>query len=187
MSGGGDPKTPSESEAYKALAYQAGTYFNRYQDVFVPLENSYINSVVDIGSEENYNQAAGAAGSAFTSQYSPELLNQQRQMLAQGVNPSSGKFQSTSQNSYGNFGSAMGLGMADASANNTDRLFGGMTNLVKMGQGIQSEATKGQIGLAAASEYKARGSAQTDFMKDQSNNSVAGTAVGIGAGYTLNR
>lgn len=187
MSGGGDPKTPSESEAYKALAYQAGTYFNRYQDVFVPLENSYINSVVDVGSQENYNNSAGAAGSAFTSQYSPALLNQQRQMLAQGVDPSSGKFQSTTQNSFGNFGSSMGLGMADASASNTDRLFGGMTNLVKMGQGIQSEAMQGQIGLASASEDKARNSAQTDFMKSQSNESVAGTAAGIGAGYGLNR
>jgi len=186
MSGGGDPKTPSESEAYKALAEQAGTYFNRYQDVFVPLENSYINSVVDIGSEDNYNRAAGAAGSAFTSAYTPELLNQQRQMLSQGIDPSSGKFQSTSQNSYGKFGSAMGLGIADAGANNTDRLFGGMTNLVKMGQGIQSEATQGQIGLASASETKARGAAETDFIKSQSNESVAGTAAGVAAGYGLN-
>ena len=186
MSGGGDPKTPSESKAYKALAEQAGTYFNRYQDVFVPLENSYINSVIDIGSENNYNKAAGAAGSAFTAQYSPELLNQQRQMLSQGIDPSSGKFQSTNQNNYNKFGTAMGLGMADASSNNTDRLFGGMTNLVKMGQGIQAEATKGQIGLAQAAESKARGAAETDFIKSQSNESVAGTATGIAAGYGLN-
>jgi len=186
MSGGGDPKTPSESGAYKALAKQSATYFNRYQEIFVPLENSYIDSVLDMGSKNNYDTAAGTANSTFTAAYNPEILKQQRQMLSQGVDPSSGKFQSASQQSFGNYGQAMGLGMADASSTNTDRMYGGMTNLVKMGQGLSTEAIQGQIGATASSESKARSAAQTDFVGSQATESMIGTGTGIAAGYGFN-
>ena len=49
MGGGGSAKRPDESEAYRALAEQSATYFNRYRDVFVPLENQYIQSVFNAG------------------------------------------------------------------------------------------------------------------------------------------
>lgn len=181
--GGGSPERPDESEAYRALAEQSANYFNRYREVFVPLENQYIQSVFDAGGEAAYDRAMSAADSAVQREFTPELNKYQRDLLARGIDPSSGRFAGSTGDVYAELGTARGLVQADAGINNTDRFLGGIQNIVKMGQGIASEAMQGQIGLAQSAEDKARAQAGTAFADRSQKDQALGTAAGmVGAG-----
>jgi len=186
MGGGGSAERPDESEAYRALAEQSATYFNRYRDVFVPLENQYIQSVFNAGDASQYAKAMGAADSAVQREFTPEMDRYQRGLLAQGIDPSSGAFAGRTADMYGELGTAKGLIAADAGINNTDRFLGGIQNVVKMGQGIASEAMQGQIGLAQSAEDKARSQAATAFADRSQTQQGLGTAAGMAAGLGYN-
>jgi hypothetical protein len=186
MGGGGSAERPDESEAYRALAEQSATYFNRYRDVFVPLENQYIQSVFNAGDASQYAKAMGAADSAVQREFTPEMERYQRGLLAQGIDPSSGAFAAKTGEMYGQLGSARGLIAADAGINNTDRFLGGVQNVVKMGQGIASEAMQGQIGLAQSAEDKARSQAATAFADRSQTQQGLGAAAGMAAGLGYN-
>ena len=185
--GGGSPERPDESEAYRALAEQSATYFNRYKEVFVPLENQYIQSVFDAGSGDAYQTAADNATSLAQAQFDDKIGGFQGQLLAtQGVDPSSGRFQQGTADKFERLGIVRGLAGADAGISNTDRFLGGIQNVVKMGQGLASDAMQGQIGLAQASEDKIRSQFATDFADDQQRNQALGTAAGMAAGVGYN-
>lgn len=184
--GGGSPETPDESEAYRALAEQSATYFNRYKQVFVPLENQYIQSVFDAGGGAAYQKAGDAASSIAQRQFDQNIGDFQSKMLAGGIDPSSGRFQQSMGDKYESLGSVRGLATADAMINNTDRFLGGIQGVVKMGQGIANDAMQGQIGLAQTAEDKIRSQFATNFADDQQRNQALGTAVGMGAGVGYN-
>jgi hypothetical protein len=184
--GGGSPDRPDESEAYRALAEQSATYFNRYKDVFVPLENQYIQSVFDAGSGAAYQDATDSATSITQAQFDDRIGGLQSGMLAKGVDPSSGRFQAGTADAFEKLGAIRGLAGADAGLNNTDRFVGGIQNVVKMGQGLASEAMQGQIGLASTAEDKIRSQFATDFADDQQRSQALGTAAGMAAGGAYN-
>ena len=187
MSGGGSKqRPPDETASYRALADQSATYFNRYKDVFVPLENQYISSVFDAGDASQYGKAMSTADSSVQNAFSPKLQQFQGGLLAGGVDPSSGAFAGKTGDMYQQLGTAKGLVAADAGINNTDRFLGGIQNVVKMGQGMASEAMQGQIGLAMSSQDKARSQAATAFADDQQTKQALGTAAGAAAGQGYN-
>ena len=184
--GGGSPETPDESEAYRALAEQSATYFNRYKEVFVPLENQYIQSVFDAGGGAAYQKAGDAASSIAQRQFDQNIGGFQSKMLAGGIDPSSGRYQQSMGDKYENLGSIRGLATADAMINNTDRFLGGIQGVVKMGQGIANQAMQGQIGLAQTAEDKIRSQFATDFADDQQRSQALGVAGGMAAGGAYN-
>ena len=183
---GSSPDQPDESEAYRALAEQSATYFNRYKEVFVPLENQYIASVFDAGSGPAYQEAADAATSIAQNQFDQQIGGLQSKMLAKGIDPTSGRFQGATADAFESLGSIRGLAAADAGINNTDRFLGGIQNVVKMGQGLASEAMQGQIGLAQTAEDKIRSQFATEFADSQQRGQALGTAAGMGAGGLYN-
>jgi len=185
--GGGGGETPDESPAYRALAEQSAQYFNRYVDVFRPLEDMYIQQVFQADDESQYRKAMDAGSNAAQREFAPRLQKMQAGLLAQGgVDPSSGRFSGGLQDPYTKLGSARGLLAADAGINNTDRYLGGVKNVVEMGQGVASEAMGGQIALTRAAEDKARSQAMTDFADQMQGQNALGTAAGMGAGYAFN-
>lgn len=184
--GGGGGGRPDESEAYRALAEQTATYFNRYKDVFVPLENQYIKSVFDSGSGMAYQEAGDAATSMAQQQFDKNIGEFQSDMLARGIDPSSGKFRGNTGDKYESLGRIRGLASADAQIGNTDRFAGGVMGLVKQGQGLANEAMQGQIGLAQTSEDKIRSQFATEFVDDQQKSQAYGVAAGMGASGLYN-
>lgn len=185
--GGGGGETPDETPAYRALAEQTAQYYNRYQDVFRPLEDMYIAQVFRADDEGAYAKAMDAGSSAVQRQFDPKIEQAGRRMLARGgVTPGSGAFAGGLEDSYTQLGTARGLVAADAGINNTDRFLGGVSNVVKMGQGVASEAMQGQIGLARAAEDKARSQAMTAFADKQQGAQILGTGLGFGAGLGFN-
>lgn len=185
--GGGGAERPDESEAYKALAEQTATYFNRYKDVFVPLENKYIQAVFKSGEGAAYERAGDAGALAAQRSFEENITEAGGQLLARGgIDPSSGAFKARTEDMYSDLGRARGLISADAQIGNTDNFLGGVRELTKLGQGIASEAAAGQAALAQTAEDKARSLAATDFAKDQSGLNALGTAAGVGAGGVYN-
>ena len=185
--GGGGGKQPDESPAYRALAEQSAQYFNRYKDVFRPLEDMYIQQVFQADDASQYQKAMDAGSNAAQREFAPRIQKMQAGLLGRGgVTPTAGGFAGGLQDAYTNLGTARGLLAADAGINNTDRYLGGVQNVIKMGQGVASEAMQGQIGLTRAAEDKARSQAMTDFADQMQGQNALGTAAGIGTGYAFN-
>lgn len=185
--GGGGAEQPDETPAYRALAEQSAQYLNRYQNVFRPLEDMYIQQVFRADDADVYQKAMDAGANAAQKEFSPRIQKMGQGLLAQGgVTPNSGKFSGSLENPYQNLGTARGLVAADAGLSNTDRFIGGVQNVVKMGQGVASDAMGGQVQLAQVAEDKARSKAMTDFADDMQAQNALGTATGMAAGYGVN-
>ena len=184
-SGGGE--VPDETPAYRALAEQTAQYYNRFVNVFQPLEDMYISEVFRADDASQYRKAMDSATSAVQSEFEPRLQQLGQKTLARGgVTPGSGAFSGALENPYNQLGTSLGLVAADAGINNTDRYLGGVSEVVKRGQGQASQAIQSQIGLAKSAEDKARSQAMTAFADNQQKQQMLGTGLGVGAGYGFN-
>jgi len=185
--GGGGGEVPDETPAYRALAEQTVQYYNRFVNVFQPLEDMYISEVFRADDSSQYRKAMDSATSAVQSEFEPRLQQLGQKTLARGgVTPGSGAFSGALENPYIQLGTARGLVAADAGINNTDRYLGGVSEVIKRGQGQASQAIQGQIGLAKTAEDKARSQAMTAFADNQQKQQMLGTGLGVGAGYGFN-
>lgn len=185
--GGGGGEVPDETPAYRALAEQTAQYYNRFVNVFQPLEDMYISEVFRADDASQYRKAMDSATSAVQSEFEPRLQQLGQKTLARGgVTPGSGAFSGALENPYTQLGTSLGLVAADAGINNTDRYLGGVSEVIKRGQGQASQAIQGQIGLAKTAEDKARSQAMTAFADNQQKQQMLGTGLGVGAGYGFN-
>ncbi len=184
--GGGGGSDPKERASQKALAERAAIALKRYGEVFVPLENQYIGDVQNMDSPESYARVMGAASNQAQNVYEPEVALRQRDMMARGLNVNSGGYQAGSQALMEAQSRAMGQSAADAGLTQTDQKLMGMQNLVKMGQGISSEAMEGQIGLAQNRSQRLRGQLEADLGDRTAMGQAIGGAAGMAAGYGLN-
>tara|TARA_Y100000289_G_scaffold65606_1_gene79574 strand:- start:622 stop:1194 length:573 start_codon:yes stop_codon:yes gene_type:complete len=183
--GGGDNNDPKENESRLALAEQAAIQHNRYQDIFVPLENMFIADARSQFDEQNYNNAMGRAATQTSAIYERGLDDLQRAAFNRGLDPTSGAYQEDSAALRAAQARGIGLAAADAGISNTDRGYQMLSNVVQMGQGLQSEAMSGQIDVAQQGVDRARRQAERDFMRSSSLQGMAGTATGMAAGYGL--
>jgi len=187
MSGGSDPKPPDETASQRALAEAAAQNFIRYQEVFMPLENSYIDSVMNVADQGAYEQAGGRASTAFAEQYDPAIRDYSAQLMSSGLDPSSMGFQSKSNALRKAAAAGQGLGVADAQISNTDRFYGGLSSIVNMGQGLQTESMAGLGDIAQMSQEKAINKAEADFARASAGRNAIGNIVGGSSAYGLKR
>ena len=184
MGGGGDTRV-REPESQLALAEQAAINFNRYRDIFVPLENQFMETTMDTFSDRNYANVGGQASTRIAGLYEQGLGDFTNAAYQRGLDPSSGAFQGESAALRTAMARGMGTGSADAQMSNTDQGLEGMTAIVRMGQGLANDAMQGQMSLAENQLGRARSQANMDFQSNSSLMNVAGPAAGIGAGYAL--
>jgi len=185
--GGGGSGVPDETPSQRALAEVAAQSFNRYRDVFAPMEDAYIQDVVGMSSQENYERAAGIGGTAYQAEFDPIVREQQSEMLSRGIDPSSGAFGEGSQALRRAHAAGQGLGVANAQIANTDRFYQGLSNVVAMGQGIPTQAIGGYSDLASSAAEQASSEAETRFGKRQQGQQILGTAAGAGLGSWMQR
>lgn len=184
---GGGAKKPEEQDSRIALSQQVATMLNRYGSTFVDLENQFMDSVQNQFSLPNYDNAIAAGMNQAAAQYEPAIQDMQAAAFNRGFDPTSGAFQSESEALRGAKARGMGLAGADRGISNTDMGFAGLQNIVKMGQGLQTEAFQGQMDLASAASDRIRQSAKDDFARSSSLQNLAGTGVGMASGYGLNQ
>ena len=181
MSGGGADEV-EETEYQKELAKQASAEWDRYQEVYVPLENKYIQDVQKLGSEQTYKDMAGDVNTSYQKSFTEAGDQQRKQLAAAGVDPSSGK----SQAARVEMADAQAGGASDATSkaqhNVSQAYTGGLSNVVAMGKGQQTQATAGLQDISQASLNEA---SQDAILKSQEM-SIPGAILGAGAAYTVN-
>lgn len=174
----GKGKTPKETEEQRALAEIAAQRFNRYKEVFAPLEDQYIQQVMDVRDQSNYETAGGLAAAEFQRGFQTGQENLQNEMFQQGVDPSAGAFQENSAALRRAQAVAQGRGVSGAKVANTDRFYQGLRGVAAIGQGQAADAIEGMAGIARSSQEKANTAAENAFTRSSAVRS--GVAAGIG-------
>ena len=174
----GKGSKPKETEEARALAEIAAQRFNRYKEVFAPLEDQYIQQVFDVRDQSNYETAGGLAAAEFQKGFQTGQENLQNEMFQQGVDPSSGAFQENSAALRRAQAVGQGLGVSAAKVANTDRFYKGLQGITAIGQGQAADAIDGLGGLARQSQERANAAAEAAFQKSSAIRS--GVAAGIG-------
>lgn len=176
---GKSPKKLDETEEQRALAEIAAQRFNRYKEVFAPLEDQYIQQVMDVRNQGNYEQAGGLAAAEFQRDFQTAQDNLAGQMMEQGVDPSSGAFQSNSAALRRAQAVRQGLGVSGAKVANTDRFYSGLRGVMAMGQGQAADAISGMADIARSSQERSSAAAEAAFQ----NSSALRSGVAAGIGY----
>ena len=128
------------SDAALLQANIAQEQWEKYKEMYNPLEQSYINESQNYDSPENYAKAAGDASATVSSQFGKA---RDRLSRTPGMDPSSGAFQS----------SMVGLDLTQAAADATqqnaarqrvkDTAFARKTDALSLGKGLPAQASAG--------------------------------------------
>jgi len=182
--GGGDTRI-REPESQLALAEQAAINLRRYADVFVPLENQFMETTMATFDQPNYDRAMGMAGTQTAGVYERGLEDFKAAANQRGIDPSSGAYTTQSNALRAAMSRGMGTSMADMGMSNTDQGLAGLTAIVRQGQGLQNDAMQGQMELASNQLDRVTSRAQDAFRRNSSIGGAFGTAAGMGASYVL--
>lgn len=174
----GKSTPPNESPETRALAEVAAQRFNRYKEVFAPLEDQYIQDVFDVRDQGNYEMAGGLAAAQYQPEYQKASNNLNAQMFERGADVSSGAYQGNSAALRRAAAVNQGIGVGGAKIQNTDRFYQGLGGIIQMGQGQASEAIQGMGNIATTAEERARTRAASAFESGSALRS--GIAAGLG-------
>ena len=184
MCGGGGSE-PKEQESKLALAQQAANALRRYGDVFVPLENMYIDDTKAMFAEGASDKAMAGAQNQTSAIYEQGFGDMRGAQFQMGLDPNSGRAVGESNALREAQARGMGLAGSDAGLSYTDSAYQNLGNVIQMGQGLQTQAVSGNIDRMQSSLDRAGSAAQRDFAKSQSIASIAGTGAGMAASYGL--
>ncbi len=180
---GGGGGSIDDTEDQKELAAIALDRFNRYQQVYVPAENRFIDEVRNYDSEARMQQAGGIATGSVQQAFTEGFADQRADFAAQGINPASG----TSNQALQEYGANSMFAQSD-NVNRTeqsiqDAKLTGMQNVVAMGQGQAGNAISGLSQAAGYSQQDASRQADNAFNSASNRRYVAGAAIGGAIGY----
>ena len=175
---GKSAKKPNETEEARALAEIAAQRFNRYKEVFAPLEDQYIQQVFDVRDQGNYETAGGIAAAEFQGGFQKAQNNLGGELFQQGADPSSGVYQENSAALRRAQAVAQGRGVSAAKVGNTDRFYQGLRGVMAIGQGQAADAIDGMGNIARSAQEKANSAAESAFTRSSAIRS--GVAAGLG-------
>ncbi|HHP0484950.1 TPA: hypothetical protein ACRZ4F_001607 [Vibrio harveyi] len=173
------PEKVKETPAQRRAVQNAGKEWNRYQDVFVKVENEYKRISESMGDKANYEKIAGAANTTANAATSAAVGQTEKRLSATGVNPNSGKSATAVNDIVTDSGNNEIQTAAQGEHNVTQRYTGNLQNVMAMGQGEKTTATAGLNDIARASGVKARQNAINEA------NEVSIPAAAVGAGASL--
>jgi hypothetical protein len=164
----------------------------RYNTVFKPLENKFINQAENYGSVKHQNEMAAEARADVLTAADSQKETAERQAEAMGLNPNSGRYQALDRSA------TLDTALAAAGAENTarqqvrDKGLALKADVANMGRGVPAQAASatslglsaGQAALAGNQSTNAQYLASTDIMGSGFKGQMAGYA---GEGSTLNQ
>lgn len=190
--GGGDAPEPKESESKLAMAEAAAYNIKRYGEVFVPIENQFIDEATssfdlaaDGSQNKNYQDAIGQSVGRANEVYGEGIRDAQGLAMNRGLDPTSGAFMAESDALRGAQAKAMGELGTNAGNSVTTQGFQALENVSALGRGLETTAYDSMSVLAQNEQQALEGQADKDFARSSSIANVAGTAGGIA--YGLNR
>ena len=184
MGGGGDNKI-EETPEQRAQADVAMMQWKDYLSKYRPFEDAFMEDVDRMNTGQQYNQAAGLAAVPVESEFSTAVRDTSRAMVGGGLNPNSGAFRSNLSTLDRAKSTTKADNMNQAQVGQQNRYVGGISNIVRMGQGQETEAVQGYGDIASMSNQKARSDVGLAVRDRLDNQSVIGATIGAGARYGL--
>tara|TARA_Y100001963_G_scaffold160239_1_gene269428 strand:- start:15322 stop:15903 length:582 start_codon:yes stop_codon:yes gene_type:complete len=185
MGGGGDNKIEETAEQ-RAQADVAMMQWKDYLNKYRPFEDAFMEDVDRMNTGQQYNQVAGLAAVPVESQFSTAVRDTSRAMVSGGLNPTSGAFRSNLSKLDRAKSTTKADNMNQAQVGQQNRYVSGISNIVRMGQGQETEAVQGYGDLATNSARKAGNDANIALNNRRDNQQLAGAVVGAGTRYGLN-
>lgn len=185
MGGGGDNKIEETAEQ-RAQADVAMMQWKDYLNKYRPFEDAFMEDVDRMNTGQQYNQVAGLAAVPVESQFSTAVRDTSRAMVNGGLNPTSGAFKSNLSKLDRAKSTTKADNMNQAQVGQQNRYVSGISNIVRMGQGQETEAVQGYGDLATNSARKASNDAGIALNNRRDNQQLAGAVVGAGTRYGLN-
>lgn len=182
MGGSKDKDKVKETAYQKELAKVAADEWNRYQNVFVPVENQYIDKVNAMGEEPKYKQVAGDVGLNYESNFGKARAATDKSMAAGGVNPTSGKSSSAQNELVQSQLTGENQATSQGQHDTTKAYLGNMTNVVASGRGQQTQAVNSLQDIATQSGNKAK----SEAYNKANEVSIPGTALGVAGSVAVN-
>ncbi|EPF2927931.1 hypothetical protein ACSL9C_000768 [Vibrio navarrensis] len=185
--GGGGKNEVKETAAEIAASQVALQEWNLYNKELKPFEDKFMQRVDSINSDANMADVKNAADLSYNREYSKARTGVSNNLLASGVDPSSGKFKQTLSNLSSDQAVAQGDTVNRAQVNEQDKYVVGKQDIVAIGAGQKAEGLAGMEDTARLSLQNATNDAYADFNRRSANAQAVGTLAGVGASMYMNR
>jgi hypothetical protein len=161
--------------------------WKRYQDVFVPLENQYMQKVDNFRSDANYDKVGGMVSSGVKSGMGQAIADNNTAMFQGGINPNSGKFKGANTALMTKGSKVLSDAVNNANLNLGTEQLNRMEGLVKIGQGQSADTTKSMNQIAKNSASIAGQDAEDVFNRYSATAETIGTGIGAGSRMYANQ
>ena len=181
--GKGGSTEVKETSAEKAQAQVAQEQWQYYQDNLKQYENLFIDDVNKLNGEQNYAEVAGDAATQTSSAFGQAREQAAATMASSGVDPTSGKYQSTMKDITDKQSVSQLDTVNRAQNSQADKYTAGLSDVVAIGNGQEADALSGYSSLASSSAAKAASDAESAFNSHSALTNGLGTAAGLYAAY----
>lgn len=176
-----------ETSAQQAAADVATQQWGIWNSGLKKYEDQFIEKVDAANSDKAYSDLAGDTNLAYAKNFSKAATGTADSLASAGVDPTSGKYQST----MGSLRDAQSSGVMDTTnkvqTDQSNKYVAGLKDVVSVGQGQKAEAMQGYSGLASTSANKAASDAYLAQQKSSGIANTVGTAAGMGLSYYMNK
>jgi hypothetical protein len=180
--------TLPQSEAEKTLLDISGDQWSQYQDMFVPLEDSWLQDISQRQGDRQ--QGADIMGAEAANKYGAFENSSYDQAFANGIAPGSGAFLSVASDLANEKANAASSGMTSARNAETMDYYNQGIKALQYGEGVGGEGIGG-ISQSAARDVSTdrMNRSQNDFNKNASDQTryamygLPGAVAGATAGY----
>lgn len=181
--GGGGSNEVKETSAEKAQASVAADQWSYYQSNLKQYENLFMDKVDSLNNESNYTKVAGDAATQTSGAFGQARQKTADNLAASGIDPTSGKYQSTMKDLTNKQVSSQIDTVTKAQNDQSDKYVAGLQDVVAIGSGQEADALSGYSSLASSSAAKAASDAESAFNSHSALTNGLGTAAGLYAAY----
>ena len=178
--GGGDIKETAEQKELAAIAAEQYQYFERE---LMPVRNEFIEQMRAGNDDVKYERLAGMVNTDTAALLDREMDSGMKQMAAQNIDPSSGRFSATVGNMAKEAGGITADTVNRAQVAQQDAYLSGLGNVVAMGEKKATQATAGLTDVAAMSYDHAVQRKKNSMNK--SSDMQTGLGMVVGAGFDM--
>ncbi|KFX07293.1 hypothetical protein KP22_04185 [Pectobacterium betavasculorum] len=167
-----------ETSQQHAAADVARQQWNLYQNELKPYENLFMDKVEGLNEQQKYDGIAGDVNLGYQQQFRQARRQAADGLTSSGVDPSSGKFQSTLKD----VATGQVAGTIDstnrAQTDQQNKYVAGLQDVQALGAGQKAEALQGYQSIASASQQKAVSDAENSLAKVQGAQGLVGVLGG---------
>ncbi len=183
MGGGGDEV--KETAQKRALAKVAVERYERYDQVFKPLENKFIANRTGPDARRRMQGKAGREAAIKSKMVFGKANEKALTAGNNGAGPGSGSF--ANEITGGNEAAATGLSQVDGRNIADSQMVGEKQNIIRMGRGKEIDGLNGMVRAASRAGERATARAHAASSRSDRYAEAIGTVAGMGTSAYMNR